>query len=132
MENLIEKIKANSDDQDLNMEKVEAHIEEYRETIEVYIKEKNIKDAKLLIEEIRALDFDIRSVVTNNAMDVNYLKYLNGNFSTYHWKDQNKARQLINQGLQFATAGNTLAIRPLIIQLIALMPDDEKPKETLG
>ena len=53
-------------------------------------------------------------------------------FNTYNWKDKNKARQLVDQGLQFATAGNTSSIRQILIQLIALMPDDEKPKDTLG
>jgi molecular chaperone DnaK len=31
-----------------------------------------------------------------------------------------------------ATAGNTGGIRNILVQLIALMPDDEKPKDTLG
>ena len=65
-------------------------------------------------------------------MDVQYLKHLNENFSSYHWKDSTKARQLINQGMQMSTAGNTSGIRPILIQLINLMPDSEKPKETLG
>jgi molecular chaperone DnaK len=43
LEDLIEKIKANSDDDDLNMDKVEAHIQEYKKTIEQVIKDKNTK-----------------------------------------------------------------------------------------
>lgn len=132
LEDLLEKIKANSDEEDLNMDKVEAHIQEYKKTIEQVIKEKNTKEAKHLISEIGSLDFNLRNAVTGNAMDVQFLKHIDSDFNTYHWKDKNKARQLVNQGLQFATAGNTSSIRQILIQLIALMPDDEKPKDTLG
>jgi molecular chaperone DnaK len=132
LEDLLEKIKANSDDEDLNMDKVEAHIQEYKKTIEQVIKDKNTKEAKHLISEIGSLDFNLRNAVTGNAMDVQFLKHIDSDFNTYHWKDKNKARQLVNQGLQFATAGNTSSIRQILIQLIALMPDDEKPKDTLG
>lgn len=132
LEDLIEKIKVNSDDDDLNMDKVEAHIQEYKITIEQVIKEKNTKEAKNLISEIGSLDFNLRNAVTGNAMDVQFLKHIDSDFNSYHWKDRNKARQLCNQGLQMATAGNTGGIRNILVQLIALMPDDEKPKDTLG
>ena len=78
------------------------------------------------------LDFNVRNAVSGNAMDVQFLRHIDSEFNTYHWKDRNKSRQLCNQGLQLATAGNTTAIRPVLIQLIALMPDDEKPTDTLG
>lgn len=132
LEDLIEKIKANSDDEDLNMDKVEAHIQEYRKTIEQVINDKNTKEAKHLISEIGSLDFNLRNAVTGNAIDVQFLKQIDSDFNNYNWKDRNKAKQLCNQGLQMATAGNTTGIRPILIQLIALMPDDEKPKDTLG
>jgi molecular chaperone DnaK len=132
LEDLIRKIKHNNDDGDLNMEKVEAHIQEYKKTIEQVIKDKNTKEAKNLISEIGTLDFNVRNAVSGNAMDVQFLRHIDSEFNTYDWKDRNKARQLCNQGLQLATAGNTNAIRPILIQIIALMPDDEKPTDTLG
>lgn len=132
LEDLVEKIKAHSDDEDLNIDKVETHIQEYKKTIEQVIKDKNTKEAKHLISEIGSLDFNLRNAVTGNAMDVQVLKHIDSDFNTYHWKDKTKARQLVNQGLQFATAGNTSSIRQILIHVIALMPDDEKPKDTLG
>lgn len=128
LEDLIEKIKRNSDDGNLNMDKVEAHIQEYKKTIEQVIKDKNIKEAKNLTSEIGSLDFNLRNAVTGNAMDVQFLKEINNEFNSYHWKDRNKARQLCNQGLQMATAGNTSRIRPILIQLIELMPENERPE----
>lgn len=132
LEDLIEKIRNNSDDGDLNLESVNAHIQEYRTKIEYIIKEKNAKDAKELTREIGQLDFELRNAVTGNAMDVQFLRHLNDTFGTYHWKDATKARQLINQGLQMATNGRTSGIRQILVELISLMPENEKPKETLG
>lgn len=130
-EYLIEKIKTNGGSDELNMDKIEEHIQEYKKTIEQVIKNKDIKEAKHLISEIESLDFNLKNAVTGNAMDVQFMRHIDSEFESFHWKDRNKARQLCNQGLQLATAGKTTAIRPLLVQLIALMPDDEKPKETL-
>jgi molecular chaperone DnaK len=131
LEDLIEKIKANNDG-DVKMDQVEVHIQQYKKTIELVIKDKSTKEAKHLISEMGSLDFNLRNAVTGNAMDVQFLKHIDSEFNSYNWKDRNKARQLCNQGLQMATAGNTGGIRNVLIQIIALMPDDEKPKDTLG
>ena len=130
-EDLIQKVKANGDADDLNMDKIEAHLKDYRKAIEQIIQEKNSKEAKRLTAEIGGLDFSVRNAVTGNAMDVQFLKMIDGDFNSYRWKDRNKARQLCNQALQLAAAGKTMSIRPILIQIIELMHDDEKP-ETLG
>lgn len=132
LEDLIEKIKSNNANGKLNMKQIESHLEEYRKKVEHIIKEKNIKEAKELTREIGQLDFELRNAVTDNAMDVQFLRHINDTFGSYHWKDASKARQLLNQGIQMVTNGNTSGIRSILVQLIGLMPDDEKPKETLG
>lgn len=129
LEELIDKIKNNNADEDLNMEMVRAHIQEFRGKIEQIISEKNIRQAKALIQEIGQIDFDLRNAVTGNALDVQFLQQINNDFNTFHWKNSTKAKQLLNQGLQMAAEGNTSNIRPIIIQLINLLPDDEKPEE---
>lgn len=131
LEDLIEKIKRNADDGNLNINQIESHLEEYRKKVEHIIKEKNIKEAKELTREIGQLDFELRNAVTGNAMDVQYLRHINDTFNSSHWKDATKARQLVNQGLQMATNGNTSGIRNILIQIIGLMPDNEKPTNTL-
>lgn len=132
LEDLIEKIKNNGADGDLNMRQIEAHLEEYRKKVEHIIKDKNIKEAKELTREIGQLDFELRNAVTGNAMDVQFLQHFNDGFNSFHWKDANKARQLINQGMQMVTNGNTSGVRSILQQLIGLLPDSEKPKQTLG
>ncbi len=130
-EELIKKIKVNGAGENLNMDMVEAHLLEYRSSVEHIIRDKNTKEAKTVTNDIRSLDFEMRNVLTGNAMDVQYLQHLQGSFGSYHWKDQNKARTLCTQGMQMAASGQTSSIRAILIQLIALMPDDEKPKDTL-
>jgi molecular chaperone DnaK len=131
LEDLIKKIKTNSDDKELNMDKVEAHIQEYKKTIEQVIKEKNIKEAKHLISEIGSLDFNLRNAVTGNAMDAQVLKSINNDFGSIKWRNATKAKQLINQGLQLVNEGKTSSLRPILVQIISEMSDDEKRKETL-
>ncbi len=131
LEDLIEKIKPNAAAGNLNISQIESHLEEYRKKVEHIVKEKNIKEAKELTREIGQLDFELRNAVTGNAMDVQYLRHINDTFNSYHWKDATKARQLVNQGLQMATNGNTSGIRSILIQIIGLMPDNEKPTNTL-
>lgn len=131
LEDLIETIKRNADDGNLNIRQIESHLEEYRKRVEHIVKEKNIKEAKELTREIGQLDFELRNAVTGNALDVQFLRNINDTFNSYHWKDATKARQLVNTGLQMATDGNTSGIRNILIQIIGLMPDNEKPTNTL-
>jgi molecular chaperone DnaK len=132
LEDLIEKIKRNSHDDDLNMDKVEAHIQEYKKTIEHIIKDRNLRDAKELTSDINSFKFHLISELTDNAQDAQFVRQLNNEFSSIKWKDATKARQLLNQCLQLANDGKTKAIRPLLVQVIGLMHDDEKRKDTLG
>lgn len=132
VEDLIKKIETNGDEDKIDMDKAEAHLEEYKKRIEEIIREKNIRDAKDVSDELQFMGFEIYNIITGNAGDVQFLKQVNSSFNAYHWKDPNKARQLVNQGLQFASDGKTSALRPLLIQIFNLMPEDERPKETLG
>jgi molecular chaperone DnaK len=132
VEDLVTKIKHNSSNENLNMEKIDAHIREYKEKVEQVIKEKNRKEAKELVSEISSLDFELRNAVTGNAMDVQYLQHFNSAFGSFHWKDANKARQLINQGLQLTNAGKTSAIRPVLVEIIGLMSDEDRGKINTG
>jgi molecular chaperone DnaK len=130
-ENLIKKIKENSDGEDLNLNQLEAHIQEYKTTIEQIIKDKNIKAAKELTDEIDSLDTEIRNEVSGGAMDVNKIKYHDREFNTLKWKDKTKARQLINQGVQLIADGRTKDLRPILHQIWDLRIDAEGPREIL-
>jgi len=131
LEDLIEKIKGHGLDKNLNMSQIETHLSELRKKIEHTVKDKNLKEAKEITTEIYVLDYELRNAVTDNAMDVKELQNVNNKFGSYHWKDANKAKQLINQGMQMATNGDTSSIRNILRQLYAMMPENERP-DTLG
>jgi molecular chaperone DnaK len=132
LEDLIQKIKANSDDEDLNIDKVEEHIKEYKNTIEQVIKNKDIKVAKELTEEIEVLDRELRNSVSGGLVDKGRLEYHDREFNKLAWKDKNKARQLVNQGLKLISEGNTSQLKPLLHQIWDLRIDPEGPGETLS
>ena len=126
LEKLVRNIKIKNYTDEININKVESQVQEFKSMVEHVIKEKNLKDAKSLISDIDSYDYNLRNVVTGNGMDVQYLKQIENSFDQYHWKDRNKARQLCNQGLQLIAEGNTAGVRPVIRQLIDLMPEEER------
>jgi molecular chaperone DnaK len=133
LEDLIEKIKANSDDDGLNMDKVEAHSEEYKKTIEHIIQQKDTKAAKELTDEVIGLSIELRNTVTGGNVDRRRLEYHDREFNNLQWKDKNKARQLVNQGLRLIQEGRTSQLKPLLHQIwdLRIDPTDDGG-ETLG
>jgi hypothetical protein len=114
------------------MDQVEAHIQEYKKTIEHVIKYKILKDAKELTSNINSFKFHLVSELTDNAQDAQIVRRLNNEFSSIRWIDATKARLLLNHCLQLANDGKTKTIRPILVQIVGLMHDDEKLKDTLG
>ncbi|GHT65000.1 hypothetical protein AGMMS50239_23800 [Bacteroidia bacterium] len=129
-EELVQKIKMRGDDGDLNMNSIDAELQNIKKNVEHVIKEKNRGAAKELISEISSLDFNLRNAVTGNAMDIKFLQHFNNDFNSFHWKNATKARQLINQGLQMVANGNN-NIRPVLVEIVQLIPRDELPTDTL-
>ena len=132
LEDLIEKIKANRDDEDLDIDKVETHMQEYKKTIEHIIQHKDLKSAKELTEEIDVVDRELRNSVSGGLVDKGRLEYHDREFNTLQWKDKTKARQLVNQGLKLISEGKTSQLRPILHQIWDLRIDQEGDKDTLG
>lgn len=130
LEELMDKINSLGDDEKLPMDTVKAHVAEYKSKIDHIIRAKDVREAKLLIKEINSFDFELRNLLTGNAMDAQILQHISDAFGSFQWSDSNRARQLVNQGMQLANSGNTRAIRPLLQELIGLMPQEQR--ETLG
>lgn len=132
-ENLIKKIKENGNESDLNMDKINEYLENFRKTIEQIIKDKDSKGAKELKRNICSLHIDIRNEFTEGEVDINRLKYHDSEFLNLKWKDKTKARQLINQGLQLIAEGKSKSLRPVLRQIwdLRIDPEDEITKDTL-
>ena len=59
------------------------------------------------------------------------MKLFNDQFDEFSWTDKNKAKQLTNQGMQLILNGKNNMLRPLLVQLVHLLPKGEIPG-TLG
>ena len=123
LEDLIENIKTNSADDDLNIDKFEEHNKEYKKAIEHLIQQKDTKGAKELTDEICGLSIELRNAVTGGDVDRRRLEYHDREFSSLQWKDKNKARELVNQGLRLIQEGKTSQLKPLLHQIWDLRID---------
>ncbi len=132
LEDLTEEIKANNDDEDLKINNIEAHNEEYKKMIEHIITHRDLKAAKELTEEIVGLSIELQNAVTGGGFDRKRLEYHDNEFNKLQWKDKNKARQLVNQGLKLISEGKTSQLKPLLHQIWDLRIDPEGDRGTLG
>lgn len=88
------------------------------------LKTQDIKLGKALAEEIHSVFFQLTLVYQL----INFIRQHNQNFGSYHWKDSNRARQILNDGLQqIGENPTTEDLHPIVIDLINLLPNEEKP-----
>ena len=130
LEDLINAIRQHGAGSDINISQIDAMLAEIRKKVDAIIREKNIKEAKELTQEIDGLAYNLRNTATGGAGDVQYLQYLNNDFNSLHWKNPTKARQLINQAMQQVANGNK-NIRPLLVEIVQLLPREEQAGNTL-
>jgi molecular chaperone DnaK len=132
LENLIVKIRENNDDEDFDLDKLEVHIQEYENRIEAIIQHKDLKAARELADDILGLSIELRNALTGGAVDRRRIEYHDQEFNNLQWKDKNKARQLVNQGLKLISEGKTSQLKPLLYQIWDQRIDAEGDRDTLG
>jgi molecular chaperone DnaK len=114
--------------EEINDDGVRAAIAQFKEQIPQVIKEKNVKVAKELIDQMRGLDFMLVDAAMGAQMEIQILKEFNDEFDINEWSDRNKAKMLIQQGLSIAASTPTKAkLRPIVIELYKLLPKSDKP-----
>jgi molecular chaperone DnaK len=112
----------------LNEERIQEAIAQFKEQIPQVIKEKNVKVAKDLIDIMRSLGFTMVDIGLGAKLEISMLHDFNQEFDMHEWSDRNKARLLINQGLQLAASNPSKAkLRPIVIELYKLLPGVDKP-----
>jgi molecular chaperone DnaK len=100
----------------------------FKEQIPQVIREKNVKVAKELIDLMRGLAFQIVDAGLGARLEISLLHQFNEDFEMHEWSNRNKARMLINQGLQMAaTNPSKQRLRPIVIELYKLLPATDKP-----
>jgi len=110
-------------------EKTTAMVDQFRDHIPVVIKDKNVKVARELIDNMRSLDFALVDKGLGAQMEIMYLKNFNNEFDSLQWKDKARARMILDRGLQLAASPNPSKeqLRPVIIELFKLLPETDKP-----
>lgn len=109
-------------------DKTNAIVEQFKQQIPEIIKEKNVKVAQEMIDNMRQLDFALVDQGLGAQMEIMYLKNFNDEFDTLDWKDRNRARMTLDRGLQMAANNPTKeGLRPIVIELFKLLPETDKP-----
>jgi molecular chaperone DnaK len=134
LEELVDKIKEIDINEDIKIDKLDANITEFKKSIETIIVNKDIKAAKELTELINGISVELRNTVTGGDVDRRRIEYHDREFNNLEWKDKNKARLLVNQGLALIAEGKTNQLNPLVYQIWNLRIDksDEDDGSTLG
>jgi molecular chaperone DnaK len=85
--------KANNE---LGNEKTNQHINQLRSQVDEVIRKKDVKVGQALLEEIHSLFF----AMTFIYQLIGFVRHHSENFSSFHWRNPQRARQLINQAEQ--------------------------------
>ena len=93
---------------------------------------KRDKDAMLAREittQLRKLDYRLAMIEYYNA----WLYQWNRDFYTINWHDRNRARALIDNGLEKLSRHATVGeLAPIIDQIIDLVPEKQRPSNSMG
>jgi len=112
-------------------DKIKSLLEEYRKKVEIIIREKKKKEAKELASELFWAKDELIYDITEGEADIYRIQYHDENFNNIKWKDTQKARQLVNLGLQYISQGETRKLRNLLHEIWKLRVDDNDDKTTL-
>ena len=113
--------KANTD---LGNDKTIEIVHQFRSQLEEVIKAKDVKIGNVLLEEIHSFFFELTFIYQL----IGFVRRHNDNFDSYHWKDTNRARILLNKGLQIIGENPDVdELHPVVISILDLLPNDEKP-----
>lgn len=113
-------------DKDLGNDKSHQLVSQLRNQTDQVIRSKNVQIGRDLLEQITQLFVQLTMVYQCMGL----IRECNNNFGRFRWKDSNRARQLVNQGMSFMANQPTVEqLHPIAVQLIGLMPDDQKPND---
>lgn len=109
---------------DFGNDKTTQSVNQLRSQLDEVIKSQDVKLGKSLSEEMEALFIRLTLIYQL----IGFVRHHHQNFGTYNWKDSHRARQLLNEGLrQIGENPTTEDLHPIVIDLINLLPNDERP-----
>lgn len=109
---------------DLGDDKTTSIVQELRRKLESVIPTKDVKVGKALLEEINSVFIQLTLIYQL----IGFIKNHHQNFGMFHWKDSQRARRLLNDAMQIINeAPDKDRLHPIVVELINLLPDIEKP-----
>lgn len=109
---------------ELGNDKTTQVVNQFKHQLEEVIKVKDVKLGNVLLDEINT--FFIQLTLIYQLID--FIRQHNQNFGSYRWREPNKARTLLNQGLQkIGVSPDVDELHPIVVSLIDLLPPDERP-----
>lgn len=113
--------KANND---LGNDKTTQVVNQFRSQLDEIIRTKDVKLGNVLLEEINGFFVQLTFIYQL----IGFIRHHNDNFGSFNWIDSNRARRLLNKGLQIIGENPTVdELHPVVISLIDLLPNDERP-----
>lgn len=112
--------KANTD---LGNDKTTALLSQLRIQTDEVIRGKDVRVGKDVLKQINDLFFQLTFVYQLMGFIQNH----HTNFGMHQWSDRNRARQLLNRGLEMINQAPSIeTLHPIVIELIGLLPDVDK------
>ncbi|MDO5857758.1 Hsp70 family protein [Myroides odoratimimus] len=109
---------------DLGNEKTTQVVNQFRSQLDEIIRAKDVKLGNVLLEEINSFFVQLTFIYQL----IGFVRHHNDNFGSYNWKDSSRARTLLNKGLQIIGENPDVdELHPVVISLIDLLPNDERP-----
>ena len=111
---------------ELGNEKTTQVVNQIKHQLEEVIKVKDVKLGNVLLDEINSFFVQLTFIYQL----IGFIRHHNQNFGSYRWRDPNKARTLLNQGLQkIGESPDVDELHPIVISLIDLLPEEQKPSD---
>lgn len=107
--------------------KYDSQIMELRSQTDMVIRKKDVQMGRQVLDDINSLFIGVTLIYQL----VGFVQHHSRNFGQFSWKDANRARQLLNQGMEIVNNNPTVdALHPLVCAVIELldMPENEKPE----
>ena len=109
-------------DRELGNDKSHQIVSQLRNQTDQVIRSKNVLMGRDVLEQITHIFFQLTMIYQCMGL----IRECNNNFGRFRWKDANRARQLVNQGMTAMTNQPTVEqLQPIAAQLIELMPRED-------
>lgn len=107
--------------------KYDSQVRELRSQTDMVIRKKDVQMGRQLLADINSLFISVTLIYQL----IGFVQHHSQNFGQYAWKDANRARQLLNQGMEMVNNNPVVdTLHPLVCAVIDLMdmPENEKPE----